>query len=351
MEPGWYAPFFTSFSPVYFTSTDHTTADTSQGEYDTTAFGNQVVGFGLSKAFQLSLKTLFDICRSMHAWLSMDDSHVALVHCINGYSRTSVAIAAYLRYADIFEDATEAFDHFARRRTPEDASWVSVSQRRYIQYFNNVLLLNGSLPNPYPLRLHRVILNGVPDFDNNGSCCPGIEIYQTGKLIYSSVYGQPPPLPGSQDDGEVYRDEHHILFKSPSTRSLLLEKDIQLRIFHCPDPAAPNSQVITMVNFTFHTGFMPSGLIRVAPKDLELSRKDVEEGRFPREFSLDLIVSETEVEGSQQPDKGGPKPVTYTKFLDRGISKCLARLISYHSVKVDEVLMRSLEELGSTRIM
>ncbi|KAI8849820.1 hypothetical protein BC829DRAFT_416504 [Chytridium lagenaria] len=276
------------------------TADTSQGDYDLSAFGNQVVGFGLSKAFQLSLKTLFDICRSMHAWLSMDDSHVALVHCINGFTRTSVAIAAYLRYADIFEDATEAFDHFVR--AAHLTTW---------------------------------------------------QIYQSGKLVYSSVYGQPPPLPGSRDDGEVYRDEHHILFKSPSARALLLEKILQLRIFHCPDPASTHSQVVTMVNFTFHTGFMPSGLIRVAPKDLELSRKDVEEGRFPREFSLDLIVSETvpRGEGDAVPSVGVPKPITYTKFLDRGITRCLARLISYHSVKVDEVLMRSLEELGSTRIM
>ncbi|KAJ3104502.1 hypothetical protein HDU97_009115 [Phlyctochytrium planicorne] len=327
-------------------------ADTSQGDYDTLPFANQVVGFGLSKAFQLSLKTLFDICRSMHAWLSMDDSHVAVVHCINGFSRTSVAISAYLRFADIFEDATEAFDHFVRRRTPDDASWVSVSQRRYIQYFNNVLLLNGSVPTPYPLRLHRVILNGIPEFDNNGSCCPGIEIYQSGKLIYSAVSGQPPPLPGAVDDSEVYMDDQHIIFKSPTTSAVFLEKDIQLRIFHCPDPSNPNSQVITMVNFTFHTGFMPSGLIRVAPKDLELSRKDVEEGRFPREFSLDMILSETVSKVEQEnPAEISQKPINYSKFLDRGITRCLARLISYHSVKVDEQLMRSLEELGSTRIM
>ncbi|KAJ3118312.1 hypothetical protein HDU96_002469 [Phlyctochytrium bullatum] len=327
-------------------------ADTSQGDYDTTPFANQVVGFPLSKAFQLSLKTLFDICRSLHAWLSMDDSHVAIIHCLNGHTRTSVAVAAYLRYADIFEDATEALDHFIRRRTPDDAAWCGVTQRRYVQYFNNVLLLNGSLPNPHPLRLHRVILNGVPEFDGRGGCHPGIEIYQTGKLVYSSVYGQPPPLPGASDDGEVYCDEHHVLFKSPTGRPVYLEKDIQLRIFHCPDPGTPNSQVVTMVNFTFHTGFMPSGLIRVAPKDLELARKDVEEGRFPREFTLDLIVSETGGKGGSPVEEGAPvKPITYTKFLDRGITRCLARLISYHSVKVDEVLMRSLEELGSTRIM
>ncbi|KAJ3194288.1 hypothetical protein HK101_003058 [Irineochytrium annulatum] len=318
-------------------------ADTVQGDYGTEVFGNQVVGFGLSKAFQLSLKTFFDICRSMHAWLSIDDANVAVIHCTNGIAKSGVAIAAYLRYSDIFEDANEAFDHFVRRRTPDDASWVGVGQRRYVQYFNNVLLLNGNLPNAYPLRLHRVILNGVPEFDTDGSCNPGIEIYQNGKLVYSSVLGQA----ASTDDGEVYKDEHHAVFKTPTLKPFYIEKDIQCRVFHCPDPTSATSQVVTMVNFSFHTGFMPSGLIRVNPKDLELSRRDVEEGRFPKDFSLDLIVSEYEpgAEGDRL------KPFTYTKFLDRGLTRCLARLISYHVVKVDEVLMRSLEDLGSTRIM
>ncbi|KAJ3307681.1 hypothetical protein HDU76_004444, partial [Blyttiomyces sp. JEL0837] len=336
--------------------------DTSQGDYDTGPFENQVVSFGLSKAYQMSLKTLFDICRSIHAWLSLDDSNIAVIHCTNGVGRTGVAISCYLRYADIFEDASEAFDHFIRRRTPDDESWVGVSQRRYVQYFNNVVLLNGSLPNPMGLAIQRVILNTVPDFDNAGSCNPGIEIYQSGKLVYSSVlvmqqYQQAGGAAnGRFSDDPVYKDDHHAIFRIPKTKPLILEKDIQLRIFHCPDPVNNPNQVVTMINFSFHTGFMPSGLIRVKAQDLELARRDVDEGRFDKGFSVDLVFSE--IVGGGGGGGGGAgdangdlKPISYSKFLDRGLTRCLARLISYHVVKVDEGFMRSLEELGSTRIM
>ncbi|KAJ3061213.1 hypothetical protein HK102_009192, partial [Quaeritorhiza haematococci] len=356
--------------------------DTSQGMYDTTPFAGQVLTFGLSKAYQMSLKTLFDICRSMHAWLSLDTANVAVIHCTNGVGRTGVAIACYFRYAELFDDCMDAFDYFVYRRTPDDTSWVTVSQRRYVQYFNNVLLLGGSLPSPYPLKLHRIIINGIPNFDNAGSCNPGVEIYQTGKLVYSSVIANDQITTGnsrgglnrqrdsdSEDDtAPVYKDEYGAVFRIPSDHPLTLEKDIQVRIFHCPDPMRNPSQVITMINFSFHTGFMPSGLIRVAAQDLELARRDVDEGRFPSlspssssnnnangaagDFCVDFVF--TEVVPAQDPKTAaemGLRPISYRKWMDRNLLKCLAKCISYHHVKVDEGLMRQLEEMGVSRLL
>ncbi|KAJ1550188.1 hypothetical protein HK405_001200, partial [Cladochytrium tenue] len=292
----------------------------------------------------------------MHAWLSLDDANVAVVHCTNGVGRTGTAIACYLRYANIFEDASDAFNHFVRRRTPDDESWVGVSHRRYVQYFNNVILLNGGLPSPYPLQLHRVILNTVPDFDNNGSCNPGLEIYQNGRLVYSSVQAQrqilAPATPGAEDE-VVNISATRIAFRIPrAVAPLLLEKDIQLRIFHRPSIDESQTQVVTMINFSFHAGFMPSGLIRVAPGDLELARRDVDEGRFHEDLSVDLVF--TEVVSQADLDAGidrGFKPVSYAKFLDTALSRCLARLVSYHAVKVDDESMRTLEGMGISRTL
>jgi hypothetical protein len=331
--------------------------DTSQGDYDIKPFNHQVVNFGMTKAYQMSIKTLFEISRSMHAWLSLDDSHVAIVHCSNGVGRTGTAIACYLRYADIFNDCTDAFNHFIRRRTPDDATWVSLSQKRYVQYFNNVMQLDGSLPNPLPLRLHRVILNTVPDFDNAGGCSPGIEIYQNGRLSYSSVASASAnSLSSSSGTGvddktrTMQMDQHHVVFRIPrSSGALFLAKDIQLRVFH--RPAANDSrhhvQVTTMINFSFHTGFMPSGLIRVAMGDLELARKDVQEGRFKDAFSMDLVFTDVVSEAEDI----GFKSISYAKFLDRSLSKCLARLISFHAVKVNESFLAELEGEGATRLV
>ncbi|KAI8805430.1 hypothetical protein BJ742DRAFT_406709 [Cladochytrium replicatum] len=332
-------------------------ADSSQGAYDPAPFNNQMLTFGLSKAYQLSLRTMFDICRCMHAWLALDNANVAVVHCANGLGRTALAVACYLRYADIFTDANDALEYFLTRRTPSDRSWMTVGHKRYIQYFHNVVLLNGSLPNAYPLKLHRVILNGVPDFGAERGCNPGLEIYESGAMIFSSGVIEGEGKGNGDKDGLVYRDKHHVVFRIPSTKRVNIERDIQLRVYHADfskkagnDQSSP--QVVTMVNFSFNTGFIPAGLIRVASQDLELAKRDSDEGRFPSDFSLDLICSETVTQADlEKGDEKGYEPASYTKFLDRSITRCLARLISFHYVRVDSKLMKSLEDLGNSRIV
>ncbi|TPX46130.1 hypothetical protein SeMB42_g00757 [Synchytrium endobioticum] len=312
--------------------------DQSPG-YDPAPLDNQVVTFSMTKAYQMSLQTLFDIVRSIHAWLAMDGGNVAVVHCTNGYSRTSLAVACFLRWADIFDDTIDAFTYFVSRRTPDDSSWITTSQLRYIQYFENMLRLEGAPPNPIPLRLHRVMLNSIPNFDGMGGCQPGCEIYQEGKLIYSTAV---PPQHDGDELPPVYSDGYHIIFDISRRLPLVLEKDTAIRIFHWSDPARNPSQLTTVAGFSFHTGFMPNGLIRVSINDLELAKRDVDEGRFSPSFSIDLVFT----------DMGDAyKPISYVDHLDKRLSKCLVRLVKYHHVQVDEGLLKSLEKLGSTRIV
>ncbi|KAJ3414886.1 hypothetical protein HDV05_005950 [Chytridiales sp. JEL 0842] len=314
--------------------------DTSQGDYPTTPFSNQVLTFGLTKAYHMSLRTLFDICRSLHSWLSLSDSHVAVLHCTNGVGRTGVAAACYLRYTDLFDDTAQAFDYFVSRRTPDDASWVGVSQRRYVQYFNNVMLLQGGVPTAHPLKLCRISMNRSPNFDGQGGCRPGLEVYQTGKLVYSSVVRE------QHGFGDCFKEtDGKIGFTLGN--ELVIEKDIQVRIFHSLAPAGEvGGQVVTMVNFSFHTGFMPPGLIRVRHQDLDLWKRDLEEGRFPGGFSLDLVLAE--VGGGVVDEEKG---ISYVKYLDKSLGRCLARLVGCHMVKVDEASLRSLEACGVMKVL
>lgn len=60
-----------------------------------------------------TLKQLFDIVRSIDAWLSISPSNVAVIHCHNGKSRTGVVVACYLRYVGEFKDAAEVRAHFS----------------------------------------------------------------------------------------------------------------------------------------------------------------------------------------------------------------------------------------------
>ena len=76
-------------------------------EYDTSAFQNQVVSFPIHRNSMLTLKTLFDITRSLDAWLDIDPRNIALVHCHNGKSRTGLIVASYLRYTGEFDSVRE----------------------------------------------------------------------------------------------------------------------------------------------------------------------------------------------------------------------------------------------------
>jgi hypothetical protein len=70
-------------------------------------FRDQVVAMHLPRNAVMTLKHLFDIVRSLSAWLDIDSRHVAIVHCGNGFHRTGLAIAGYLRYADMFDSMHE----------------------------------------------------------------------------------------------------------------------------------------------------------------------------------------------------------------------------------------------------
>ena len=75
--------------------------------YDTAYFNHQVLDFDLSKSYNMTMKALFDIVRSLAAWLALDPQHVAIVQCTNGKSRSGVAISCYLQYSEIFDNALE----------------------------------------------------------------------------------------------------------------------------------------------------------------------------------------------------------------------------------------------------
>ncbi|KAJ3396825.1 hypothetical protein HDU92_001659 [Lobulomyces angularis] len=290
-------------------------------EYDSSILNYQVCCF----PEQLSLKSILDICRSIHAHLSISKSNIALIHCQNGIQKTSIAIACYLRYANHFQNSVDSFRYFISKRTPHDQNWPTVTHYRYVQYFNNLMLLNGNLPNPLPLKLHSVELSTIPHFDNTGICTPGIEIFEGGTLIYSSLYSN------QNSNIKIDFETESIIFKISTNKNgepLPITSDVQIRVLHC---LPKSNQTMTMVGFSFHTGFMSSGLIRVSPRDLDINKRDIDDGKFDEGLRLDMIFTDFKA------DEGlGLRNHSYQKHLDKSLSKCLVRLINHHTVRIDQ---------------
>ena len=62
---------------------------------------------------------------------------------------------------------------------------VIPSQRRYLGYV--VALLEQQRPSRAPLRLERVIMNGIPRFEGGATCRPYLQIFKDARLLFTAI--------------------------------------------------------------------------------------------------------------------------------------------------------------------
>jgi hypothetical protein len=105
-----------------------------------------------------------------------------------------------------------------------------------------------------------------------------------------------------------------------------VERDVQIRFFWHLKTDSEN-QILTISSFTFHTGFISTGMIRVAIDDLEDSRRDASGivNVFPATFSVDLNVGSLT---RSRPEKA----ISYSRVLDPSIVRCCKTLTGYLAV-------------------
>jgi hypothetical protein len=219
-------------------------------------FNDQVLEFFIPAHAPPRLEQLFQVCDSLDSWLRADPRNIAVVHCSDGIGRTGVVVACYLRFARFFETGQEALAHFAAQRSARGLGVRMPSQRRYVLYFCDVLAGSRSSTNPVPVCLRRVVMCPVPAFGTRGGCRPYMQIFQDGKEVYNSARG-------------VTRLKKY----TPADGSILLELDVLMR----GDITITLTHVgirrhITMCRFSFHTAFVPSGVLRLTPRQLDGKR-------------------------------------------------------------------------------
>ena len=76
---------------------------------------------------------------------------------------------------------------------PEARTVVGLRACSYAYYFTT--LMDGIKPRPGSLVLRRIIINGLPDMsgapgggDDQAGCRPYLQLFQCGKLLYSSTW-------------------------------------------------------------------------------------------------------------------------------------------------------------------
>ncbi|CAI5732566.1 unnamed protein product [Hyaloperonospora brassicae] len=302
----------------------------SEEAYDNAYFDNQVLEFHFPGHPAPPLGLAFKICSSIESWLEADDKNVAAVHCLTGKGRTGTVIACYLAWVGHFSNAIESLEYVAKQRQTSVEKLTIPSQRRYIQYFNNVM--DGVKPRSSPLLLRRVIINTIPVFGerrvleqatktctNDGSdmvgvegesltssagaatdaaagetddaevaetveegCCPYLQIFKAGKLVFTTTWRD-------MEDGQGVQWASTTDGSVSFNVNCMLQGDILIRCRHLSDAG----ERVSMFRGAFHTGYIPQGVLRLTKAQLDGACTD---SRFDQDFFVDLIFADVDTD-------------------------------------------------------
>jgi hypothetical protein len=268
----------------------------SEESYDYSKFADQVLEYKFPGHPAPPLGLLFKICTSVESWLDADEKNIAVVHCLTGKGRTATLMACILTWLGEFDSPMQALQYVAQRKNTHVDYLTIPSQRRYIQYFSN--LLDGVRPNSEPILLRKVIINSiptlgaVPEKQNQQGCCPYIQLFKNGKLIASAAvdreqsfednggFGDPISINQQMQLKWVTREELSASF----TVDCLVQGDILLRCRH----AAQSGARVSMFRAAFHTGYISGGVLRLTKAQCDGAAGDA---RFDEEFFVDLMFS------------------------------------------------------------
>lgn len=273
----------------------------SEEPYEYSKFQEQVLEFKFPGHPAPPLGLLFRICTSMESWLEADPNNVAAVHCLTGKGRTGTVIACYLAWTGQFLSPMEALQYVSEKRNTSIEKITIPSQRRYIQYFTN--MMDGVKPRSSPLLLRRVIMNTIPVFstrksqDEDGTeietsgCSPYLQIFKGGKLVFTTTWKDTQEGNGVQWAGD---SDGSLSFPIEN----ILQGDVLIRCRHLSD----SGKRVSMFRAAFHTGYIPMGILRLTKAQLDGACQD---SRFADDFFIDFIFAP--VQTSDQIDDTSPR--------------------------------------------
>ncbi len=291
------------------------------------------MSFKFSKSSECTIASLLDIVRSIDAWLSLDFSNVAIIHCVKGTYSALVA-ACWLVFAGFFDDGTEALEFVCTRRRIR----LNIGVYRYAMYFANIIATNGEVPNQGGILMERLSIVGFNNIKKKTKGKIGIEVLDNDKTIFkqygSAIEGYIMPQSNTliPITNCMFQFQNTLIFDLMFHRQIILHNEVRLRLSVYDD----NGEIIErLFQFSFHTGYMPPGVIRILKKDIDwyVFAKDI------GNFSLEIVLQ------AADNSKSG-ESVDYESLLDRDVLECLDRVVENHVITPDARLLNDLRSLG-----
>ncbi|XP_070492620.1 phosphatidylinositol 3,4,5-trisphosphate 3-phosphatase and dual-specificity protein phosphatase PTEN isoform X2 [Chironomus tepperi] len=179
-------------------------------QYDITKF-QQCASFPFSDHNPPNIELIQSFCNDVHKWLSEDLKNVAAIHCKAGKGRTGTMICCYLLHSGQFKTAAEALNFYGQKRTTDKKGVTIPSQRRYVEYYSQLLKSNK----PYikvAMNICEIKLYNLPPIRTFGTLT--FSITMAGSKVYN------------EQMTELKRVDNYVSIKLD--RCLLLVGDVKI---------------------------------------------------------------------------------------------------------------------------
>ena len=207
-----------------------------------------------------------------------------------------------------FHDPNSALEYIAKCKRLSVETLTIPSQRRYTNYFTN--MLDGVRPSQPPLLLKRIILNEAPKYGKRPpalegtppsdkpdelGCSPYLQIFKAGNLVFTTAAAM-----------SYSQSENDLPFCCPSDGPIsfnvetIVQGDILIRCRHL----TRKGQRVSMFRAAFHTGYIPPKVMRLTKTQLDGACSD---RRYADDFFLDLIFEACDAEMASKHLLNAPK--------------------------------------------